>query len=326
MTSEPQRLQYLDAMGLTAWVGRYQLPNALPTAACEWPELITHEAVAPQARLHALIDEAPRPAAHQTAPLAVRAPEATTRPAGPPPSQNARALLGMADSVQQPKTPAAQAPSALSSSASSVSLPVEQGSTASWGTPPEKRSTPAEMTDEAAVTPPPADQPPLRFSLQIAALDGRWLVLLPGDEAPHLQGEALLKALWRAAGITESRKLTFSRFRWPLLPNLKASAPLEEAQEGLRAFLAGPARREWQPERVLVFGNDETSKALCKVLDITSSMNGTGESRLLNLPIWHGPSLAALAHSSEAKRALWPLLVRWGRGWKSESATSGDSA
>lgn len=325
MTPEPQRLQYLDAMGLTAWVGRYQLPNALPTQACEWPEPITPEAVAPQARLHALIDEAPRPTTPPAVSLAALAHDTPARPAGPPPSQSARALLGMAESVQPSKASVAKAASALSAPAASASLPSEQGSTASWGTPPDKMPAPVEVADEAAIAP-PADQSPLRFSLQIAALDGRWLVVLPGDEAPHLQGEALLKALWRAAGITEPTQLTFSNFRWPLLPNLKASAPLEEAQEGLRAFLSGPARRDWQPERLLVFGNDEGSQTLCKVLGVTSSMNGIGESSLLNIPVWHGPSLAALAHSSEAKRSLWPLLARWGRDWKSESATPGDSA
>lgn len=36
MTPEPQRLQYLEAMGVTAWVARYQLPNARPSETCEW--------------------------------------------------------------------------------------------------------------------------------------------------------------------------------------------------------------------------------------------------------------------------------------------------
>jgi len=313
MTPEPQRLQYLDAMGLTAWVGRYQLPNALPTQACDWPEPQAAEAVAPQARLHALIDEAPRPAAAHQAENAshassAQAGSATPRPAGPSPASSARALLGMAPAAVEPPATAA----------SPASGAAEASSTAPWGTPPTQVSVEAPTADEA-VTPPAADKPPLRFSVQLAALEGRWLIMLPGDEAPHLEGEALLKALWRAAGIEAASGLTFSHFRWPLLPNLKASAPLEEAREGLHAFLSGPARRGWQPERLLIFGNDEASQTLREVLGITASERGEATSSLLNLPVWQGPALPALARSSEAKRKLWPLLIRWGREWQSAS-------
>ncbi|MDH2374442.1 hypothetical protein QD228_11400 [Cobetia sp. 3AK] len=313
MTPEPQRLQYLDAMGLTAWVGRYQLPNALPTQACDWPEPQAAEAVAPQARLHALIDEAPRPAAaHQAANAShassAQAGSATPRPAGPSPASSARALLGMAP--------------AEASVATAVATGDESSSTASWGTPPAQATT--ETVVEAQVTP-PADQPPLRFSVQLAALDGRWLVMLPGDEAPHLEGEALLKALWRAAGITPTTDLTFSHFRWPLLANLKASAPLDEAREGLRAFLNGPARRDWQPERVLIFGNREDCATLREVLGITSSSGDAETSSLLDIPVWQGPELATLARSSDAKRQLWPLLIRWGKAW-SRGMTEGTSS
>lgn len=63
MTSEPDRLQYLDAMGLTAWVPRYQLPNARPSEACDWPELSVDKPVgkgadtvlAPRERFQALL-------------------------------------------------------------------------------------------------------------------------------------------------------------------------------------------------------------------------------------------------------------------------------
>ncbi|WP_191237726.1 hypothetical protein [Cobetia marina] len=307
MTSEPQRLQYLDAMGLTAWVGRYQLPNALPTEACEWPEPVVAEPVAPQARLHALIEEAPQPtvSSPQAEPAPARAP-------GPSPAASARALLGMAPAEASVAT-AVQTREATGD---------ESSSTASWGTPPAQATT--ETVVEAQVTP-PADQPPLRFSVQLAALDGRWLVMLPGDEAPHLEGEALLKALWRAAGITPTTDLTFSHFRWPLLANLKASAPLDEAREGLRAFLNGPARRDWQPERVLIFGNREDCATLREVLGITSSSGDAETSSLLDIPVWQGPELVTLARSSDAKRQLWPLLIRWGKAW-SRGMTEGTSS
>lgn len=316
MTPEPQRLQYLDAMGLTAWVGRYQLPNALPTKACEWPEPAAPESVAPQARLHALIDEAPQATAPSGPPSASTPSSVPARPAGPSPAASARELLGMAPASVSAPVPAPADGQSVASSA-------EPGNTASWGTPPSN-VLPEVAATETMDQPPVANQPSLRFSLQLAALEGRWLIVLPGDEAPHLEGEALLKALWRAAGITNAADLSFSHFRWPLLPNLKASAPLDEAREGLRAFLNGPARQGWRPERVLIFGDGETSTTLCEVLGITPGAEGCGDSHLLGVPAWQGPSLAVLARSSDAKRRLWPLLVRWGRE-TSPSLASGNA-
>lgn len=108
MTTEPQRLQYLEAMGLTAWVARYALPNARPTPACDWelPEAPPTEA--PGERLHALLDEArevppsPRPAEPEP-----------PRAARPPRPGMARALLGEA-----PVEEAAAAPKAAEAEAS----------------------------------------------------------------------------------------------------------------------------------------------------------------------------------------------------------------
>ena len=141
MTPEPQRLQYLEAMGLTAWASRYRLPNALPTPACEW-ETASPEAEgrrAPGERLHALLDEA--------AEAQVAAPRPA--PAEPEPrhrlsSGKARALLG--DLVPaEAKEAEHEAP----------------------------RPGPVQQRGEA-----------LRFTLQVACLDGRWLVLLPGKAPP----------------------------------------------------------------------------------------------------------------------------------------------
>ncbi|WP_027965990.1 hypothetical protein [Halomonas halocynthiae] len=64
MTNELHRLQYLDAMGLTAWVPRYHLPNARPSETASWPDvavdtLPSKEAapvLAPREQLQALLD------------------------------------------------------------------------------------------------------------------------------------------------------------------------------------------------------------------------------------------------------------------------------
>ncbi len=56
MTPEVTRRHYLDAMGITGWAARYQLPNALPTEVCEWDDT-PEAATPPRERLQALLDD-----------------------------------------------------------------------------------------------------------------------------------------------------------------------------------------------------------------------------------------------------------------------------
>ncbi|MDR5859071.1 hypothetical protein FZZ93_16120 [Halomonas eurihalina] len=269
MTTEPHRLQYLEAMGLTAWVARYRLPNAQPTEACEWePEPAEKGGSrAPGERLHALLEDA--------AEAPSTSPESSESTARPPAGQGrARALLG--DLVPGEAAPA---------STTSVPSP----------TPPV--SSPAE---------PPAEA--LRFTWQVTCLDGRWLLVLPRDAGPSDTEYRLLGNLLRAAGVVPSRPPSFETFRWPQLEGLSVEAPLEEAQEGLRAFLNGRRQRGWVPERLLVFGGDAV---LSDLLVLTE-----GHSGLLSMPVWQGPDLKELAHGAEAKRALWPRMQDWKRDWR----------
>ncbi|WP_328716613.1 hypothetical protein VO226_14365 [Halomonas elongata] len=267
MTTEPHRLQYLEAMGLTAWVARYRLPNARPTEACEWEPEPAGEAGsrAPGERLHALLDDAAE-ASSTSAPSN----ESTTRPAAG--QGRARALLG--DLV-----------------------PGE--ASASTATPPP--APPVSTTTEA-----PAEA--LRFTWQVTCLDGRWLVVLPRDVGPSDVEYRLLGNLLRAAGVVPSRPPSFETFRWPQLEGLPVEAPLEEAQEGLRAFLNGRRQRGWVPERLLVFGDDAVLNDLLALAE--------GQSGLLSLPVWQGPDLKELASGAEAKRALWPRMQGWKRDWR----------
>ena len=264
MTPEPQRLQYLEAMGLTAWVSRYRLPNALPTPPCEW-EAAMPEAEgrrAPGERLHALLDEA---AEAQVA--APRPAPAEPEPRHRPSAGKARALLGdLVPPDEQAVTPEAQA-----------AVPVRHG--------------------EA-----------LRFTLQVACLDGRWLVLLPREAPPGSVELRLLRHLLQAAGVVPEQMPAFEAFRWPQVEGLPVEAPLEEAREGLQAFLAGRQRRGWVPERLLVFGEDES---LAEILSLAD-----GHCPLLALPAWQGPALGELAGSAEAKRALWPQMAGWRDVWQ----------
>ncbi|AMD02067.1 hypothetical protein [Halomonas chromatireducens] len=269
MTSEPQRLQYLEAMGLTVWVARYRLPNARPSEACEWVTQAPAAAVAPAERLHALLEEAEPPAAKQ--PASVTSPPPSLRAVQP---GRARQMLG--------------------------------GGAGEAGSGPEAGIEAAGPPRET-----PLNQEPLRFSLQVACLDDRWLLLKPGDEPPTEVHLNLLGNLLHAVGISLSRSPRFQGLRWPPVEGLPAEAPLEEAREGVQAFIAGAGRHGWAPERVLLFGSDETLEQV---------LNLDGEHcELLDLPGWRVPDLEELANSAEAKRGLWPSLVAWREAWCSNS-------
>ncbi|WP_282039830.1 hypothetical protein [Halomonas alimentaria] len=271
MTSEPQRLQYLEAMGLTAWVSRYVLPNARSTPACDWelPE------AAPEAdhgeRLHALLEEA------REQPAAPR-PEAPTqeRAARPPRPGKARAAL-LGDNP--PST--------------------------------EPDSGAEETAELAAQAPGEA----LRFAFQVACLEGRWLLVLPGEQAPGRPQLMLLANLLRAAGI-DSPLPVFQDFRWPLQEGLPVHEPLEEAREGLKAFIAGASRRGWAPCRLLMFGQDD-------ILGRVLSLEG-GHCPLFDLPAWQSPSLSELSASADAKRALLPQLLELGAAWRDAAGEVSD--
>jgi len=266
VTTEPQRLQYLEAMGVTAWVARYQLPNARLTEVCEWPlPEQQHETAAPAERLHALLDEA------EAAPQRPATPDIILPTRGTAP-RRARELLGLAagEDAQGPDHAAGQ------------------------GT---------------AETPQPL-QEPLRFALQIACVAQRWLIVLPGGTEPEAIEQQLLDNLLQSEGIGSHAGFAFESFRWPLIEGQSVEAPQEEARAGLRAFIEGTHRRGWVPERLLLFG---TSAAL-EPLGLAE--NGAD---WMGLPVWQGPALAELAHSAEAKRALWPTLLKWRQQWQGDT-------
>ncbi|GAB2781046.1 hypothetical protein GCM10027040_03890 [Halomonas shantousis] len=271
MVTEPQRLQYLEAMGLTAWSSRYRLPNAAPTPSCEWPQADAPPVEPPGARLHALLDAAGKTEAPAEPPAAPR-----------PSLARARALLQDEDAGQE-------APAS-----------VARGEHAEPRHPPAPEPAP-EVTAE-----------PLRFVLQIGVLQQRWLVLVPEQTEMGGTEQQLLGNLLRAAGIALEDEPAFETFRWPLMAGMSAiSDPLEEARDGMRAFVMGQARRGWRPERLLIFGEEKT---LLSVLQVEKARCLT-----LDLPCWQLPSLHTLANSADAKRGLWPELARWQAAWADTS-------
>lgn len=274
MIPEVARRHYLEAMGITAWASRYQLPNALATEACEWEDAPVAEP--PRERLHALLDDAPAPRPRSAALGVKHAPEVAAVPASP---SAVRALLG-------------QEPSAVA-------------------------SEPAEAPTASATNKAPVATPPLQFSLSCLCIDGRWLSLHAGQISPLEQ--QLLTHVLQAAGLVNGSMPAITVFKWPPMANTFASEdPLEEAREGVGAFIAGAAGRQgWQLERVLWWGaleEDADHLSLNQVMAVAQ-----GRSETLSLPVWQGPSLSLLAQSADAKRKLWPELVALGQQWKTAS-------
>ncbi len=271
MTPEVVRRHYLEAMGITAWASRYQLPNALPTQACEWDE--TPAKTPPRERLHALLDDAPAPRPRSQAPAA----EPSSASASP---SAVRALLGNAQVVETPQE--------------AIASPVP---------------TPAPS--------PRVDAPlkPLTFSFSCLCVGGRWLNVCEGEMSPVEQ--QLLANMLRAAGVLEGDMPSVTYFKWPpLATTFTPEEPLEEAQEGVAAFIAGAASRQgWTLEQVHWWGAEDTpdDSPLAQVMALAN-----GQSSTLSLPVWQGPALASLTQQASAKRALWPRLAALGKQWGGE--------
>ncbi|AQU83599.1 MULTISPECIES: hypothetical protein [unclassified Halomonas] len=279
MTPEVIRRQYLDAMGITAWASRYELPNALSTQACEWEDAPAPQP--PRERLHALLDDAP-------APPRPRSQKSPTEPSPQMPSGVAsplavRALLGQEAPVVAPATEA----------------PVK----------PEPSSAPTQPIQ------------PHNFSFSCVCIGGRWLAMCEGELAPAEQ--LLLGNMLRAAGVLNGELPAVTYFKWPPMAAVfTPEEPLEEAQEGVAAFIAGAASRQgWQLERVLWWCVDSVSddSPLAQVMAVSQERSQT-----LALPVWQGPTLAALIQSANEKRALWPRLVSLGNQWRNTAQQNSD--
>ncbi|MDQ7728198.1 hypothetical protein [Halomonas sp. SpR8] len=276
MTQEVIRRHYLEAMGITAWAAKYQLPNALPTEACEWEDS-TPAATPPREQLQALLDDAPAPRRQTAKPLAPEAPASKSQAADETIASPSavRALLG-----QDKPGPASQV--------------AAQSATAT----------------EAATAKPAK---PLAFSFSCVCLEGRWLMLQAGEMS--VLEQQLLANLLQAAGIQQGALPEASHFTWPQMANaFTVEDPLDEAREGLAAFIAGGVSRQgWQLERLLWWGELGPEQApLDRILNVTE-----GQSETLALPVWQGPELGSLLDGSCSKRDLWPALMTLGQHWAS---------
>lgn len=283
-------------MGITAWAAKYQLPNALPTEACEWEDS-TPAPTPPRERLQALLDDAPAPRRQTSKPQTPErqssAPQAAGETIASPSA--VRALLGQDEQSQDQKKPALASPDA---------------------------STPG--VEAAPATP----AKPLKFELSCVCLEGRWMVLQAGEMSPLEQ--QLLANLLQAAGIQRGALPEVSHFTWPQMANaFVVEDPLDEAREGLAAFIAGSASRQgWRLERLLWWGElnaepDTNSGAeqapLERILNVTE-----GQSKTLSLPLWQGPSLGSLLDGSQSKHDLWPALQALSQLWVADAKQTTD--
>ena len=228
-------------------------------------------------------------------------------PTKTPPRERLHALLDDAPAPRTRSQPAA----------------AEQGNTSPVASPSAVKallghSPAAAPTPEASPVPEPRVPPaqpakPLSFSLSCACVGGRWLSVCKGEMSPVEQ--QLLANMLRAAGVLRGELPTVTHFKWPPMATAFApEEPLEEAQEGVAAFVAGAASRQgWQLEQVLWWGAEETATDLARVMALTD-----GQSQTLALPVWQGPSLAVLTQQASAKRALGPRLVALGQQWSAE--------
>ena len=281
MNAEVIRRQYLDAMGIATWASRYQLPNALETPACDWEDA-QPESSTPSQRLHALLDDAQQIEAQRQPPQTSDAAPvpSSTDSVGATSSQALRSLLG----DKAAETPAPKA----SISPSSDLAP----------SPPSPEDNPA--TDAAAE---PVRRESLVFTLSCCCIEGRWLSLLPGQ--PDSVEKKLLDNMLH---VITGRKPVLSEtytFRWPPMANgPMPDNPLEEARDGIHAFLNGAARRNgWQLERVLWWGEAQAAP-----FDVLMNIHD-GHSQTLDMPVWQGAPLKTMSQSADAKRALLPALL-----------------
>lgn len=284
MNAEVIRRQYLDAMGITTWASRYQLPRALETPACEWEDVVPQR-VTPSQRLHALLDDAQQAAAaqrqaHQTPDDADEAPVPVPSDSSSSP-QALRSLLG-GTAEEEANTPQEQPPAEAT---------------------PRESAPDAEAQNSTQASALSTNPEPLVFTLSSCCIEGRWLNLMPGELGRTEQ--ALLNNLLGVIAGTPSSSVNVMTFSWPPMANgPQPDDPLEEARDGLNAFISGTARRNgWQLERVLWWGEPQASP-FAALLNLAN-----GQSQTLGLPVWQGAALDELAQSADAKRRLLPRLL-----------------
>ncbi|WP_251976987.1 hypothetical protein [Salinicola avicenniae] len=280
MTPDPQRLQYLEAMGIAAWTSRYRFVNARATEQGEWQPAGRPAQAAPGERLHALLEDAQRAPAAPPAEAVASADPSPTETKGPtgsesvPATSRVRALLG----DQTPETSPATAA--------------------------------ADDSEIVEAREPEVLADPLRFSLSLGVIGERWWLMLPGERALSPQDEALLCQLLQAAGLPP-RWRAVATLDWPLMAT-RVADPAGEAREGIQVFCAGQAQRNGLSiDGAIVVEGDAAWQALLE-RDYGSS-ESVAE---LDFATFRWPHPADLRLSAAAKRAAWQRLQSASAAWR----------
>jgi len=274
---DPQRLQYLEAMGITTWASRYRFVNAKPTKHVEWQAAPMPEQPAPGQRLQALLEAPARPIEIDRG--SSTAEMATTQEA-PAPLSRARALLDGGAAEKASSAPAPSSRPATSSAPAGAVQPVDAA-----------QSSIATLTE------------PLRFTLSLSIVGERWWLMLPGGRPLSSAGQALLGHMLKSVGIPADGA-PLSSLTWPLM-DVPASDPVDEAREGIQVFCAGQARRHGLViDGAIVVGEEVWSPLLS---DPANEVRWNCQ---------HLPHPDDLLTSANAKRECWTLLQAAGRAWQ----------
>lgn len=285
-------------MGITAWASRYRFANARSTEQSEWQLPAAPEKPAPGQRLHALLETSAQP----------------VEPRRPEPEAESRL-----DSKPGSESPAANEPAlsrarALLDGSASDATSGGQGASRAVAQPEAAGSTTSSSASaDAGEAPAQALVDPLRFTLSLAVIGGRWWLMLPGERPLSAAGQTLLEQMLRSVALPPSWS-PLSRLTWPLM-DVPAVDPAGEAREGIQVFCAGQARRhDLAIDGAIVVGDELWSPLL------SESAEGDGW-------VYHAlPHPDDLLSSSKAKRDCWPLLQAVARAWQSDARSADDQA
>lgn len=309
--NELERLAYLQAMGITNFMPRKQLPNAPTSQACAWHPLKWASVLAKELAVEwRLLDDSNNPLTSS--------------------SESSRSLDAISREENTTRTLSAR-PSSTSLTRSEVSS--NRQSTTSVlvpNTPSNEEAKPQKppKTDQSAINSTISEEVP-RFALSVWRISEDWLVIDSRHSELALPTEVFLLNIIRALNLSShslSGLPNTQVFRWPMLKDpmqarrfgrgLNQNA--DAAKEALAGFL--DEQLVLQPARYLwLMGEEAINYLLPQKIknDIQSTESPRGyltQPEVLedwNISLFSSPSLSELIIQSEKKSEFWQQWQRW---------------